>query len=72
MKEIKKYLEGGIRIEKVNDRYEIYAPTTGKFSVDDLEELTPEKFEKLIEMESAYVKLKTRLPKLKIRENGNN
>ena len=51
-KELLKYFENGISIDKLpNGKYSIFTVKTQRFVVDSLEELTPERFERAIQIQ---------------------
>ena len=54
MKEILKYIQEGITINKGKDGYNIFTPQTQRFKINSLEELTPERFEEAIERFKEY------------------
>ncbi len=55
MKDISKYIETGISISgNLKDGFEVFTIPTQHFRVDQLEELTPAKFEEMIKRQEEY------------------
>ncbi len=46
MIELKEWIEDGITIRKTNNGYQIFTIPTQHFDINDLSELTPERFKK--------------------------
>jgi hypothetical protein len=49
MNELKEWIEDGITIRKTNDGYQVFTIPTQHFDINDLSELTPERFKAEVE-----------------------
>lgn len=59
---IRDYILDGIKIEPLkNGGYEVFTPATQHFKIEDLSELTPETFEKVIAEEKTLRRLESRM-----------
>lgn len=59
---IRDYILDGIKIEPLkNGGYEVFTPATQHFKIEDLSELTPETFEKVIAEEKILRRLESRM-----------
>lgn len=51
MKEIESYIKDGFSLRPTpNNTWMVYTPTAGNFVIESLDELTPERFDKAIDM----------------------
>ena len=51
MKEIESYIKDGFSLRPtLNNTWMVYTPTAGNFVIESLDELTPERFDKAIDM----------------------
>lgn len=58
---IKNYIADGITINKTNDGYRIFTIPTQHFNIKELDELTAERFEKEINIQTENKKLQNEL-----------
>ena len=58
---IKEYITEGITIERTNDGYRVFTPNTAYFYIKELDELTPERFEKELDLEDKQRRLEAEL-----------
>jgi len=61
MLSIKEYITEGITIERTNEGYRIFTRNTSYFNIKDLDELTPERFEKELDLENDCRRLEVEL-----------
>jgi hypothetical protein len=58
---IKDYITEGITIDKTNDGYRVFTIPTQHFNIKELDELTPQRFEKEIQKQKESEELQTEL-----------
>jgi hypothetical protein len=58
---IKDYITEGITIDKTNDGYRVFTIPTQHFNIKELDELTPQRFEKEIQKQKESEELQTKL-----------
>jgi hypothetical protein len=61
MLSIKEYITEGITIERTDIGYRVFTRNTSYFNIKDLDELTPERFEKELDLENDCRKMEEEL-----------
>ena len=61
MLSIKEYITEGITIERTDKGYRVFTPNTAYFHIKELDELTPERFEKELDLEDTQRGLEAEL-----------
>ncbi len=59
--ELKEWIKDGIDIRKTNDGYIVFTIPTQHFGIKDLDELTPERFEKEVERQKKSIELQNEM-----------
>lgn len=61
MIELKEWIEDGITIRKTNKGYQIFTIPTQHFDINDLSELTPERFKTEVEKQQKNIEIQNEL-----------
>lgn len=61
MIELKEWIEDGITIDKKNNGYRVFTIPTQHFDVNDLSELTPERFKAEVEKQEKNIEMQNEL-----------
>jgi len=61
MIELKEWIKDGIDIRKTNEGYVVFTIPTQHFNVKELDELTPERFSKEVEIQKNNIELQNEL-----------
>mgnify|MGYP000415353171 CR=1 FL=1 len=61
MIELKEWIKDGIDIRKTNEGYVVFTIPTQHFSIKELDELTPERFSKEVEIQEKNIELQNEL-----------
>jgi hypothetical protein len=59
--ELKEWIKDGIDIRKTNEGYVVFTIPTQHFNIKELDELTPERFSKEVEIQEKNVELQNEL-----------
>jgi hypothetical protein len=61
MIELKEWIKDGIDIRKTNEGYNVFTIPTQHFGIKELDELTPERFEKEVERQKKSIELQNEM-----------
>ena len=61
MIELKEWIKDGIDIRKTNEGYVVFTIPTQHFNIKELDELTPERFSKEVEIQEKNIELQNEL-----------
>jgi hypothetical protein len=61
MIELKEWVEDGITIRKTNSGYQVFTIPTQHFDINDLNELTPERFKAEVEKQQKNIEMQNEL-----------
>ena len=61
MIELAEWIEGGISIDKKNEGYRVFTIPTQHFDINDLNELTPERFKAEVEKQQKNIEMQNEL-----------
>jgi hypothetical protein len=61
MIELKEWIEDGITIRKTNSGYQVFTIPTQHFDINDLNELTPERFKAEVEKQQKNIEMQNEL-----------